>query len=62
MLSKIHTCIEYRAKERSFYLYDGDNKKESTNCNLVFILNPIQIISNFIFKAEHTLFVANFSK
>jgi len=61
MLSKIHTCIEYRAKEKSFYLYDGDNKKESTNGTWVFILNPIQITDNFTFKAEHTLFVANLS-
>ena len=59
MLSKIHTCIEYRANEKSFYLYDGDNKKESTTGTWVFILNPIQITDNFSFKAEHTLFVAN---
>ena len=61
MLSKIHSCIEYKAKEKSFYLYDGDNKKESTNGTWVFILNPIQITDNFAFKAEHTLFVANLS-
>ena len=59
MLSKIHTSIEYKAKEKSFYLYDGDTKKESTNGTWVFILNPIQIKDNFTFKAEHTLFVAN---
>jgi hypothetical protein len=59
MLSKIHTSIEYKAKDKSFYLYDGDTKKESTNGTWVFILNPIQIKDNFTFKAEHTLFVAN---
>ena len=61
MLSKIHTSIEYKAKDKSFYLYDGDIKKESTNGTWVFILNPIQIKDNFTFKAEHTLFVANLS-
>ena len=59
MLSKIHTTIEYKYKEKAFYLYDGDMKKESTNGTWVFILNPIQITDNFMFKAEHTLFIAN---
>ena len=59
MLSKVHTCIEYKYKDKSFYLYDGDKKKESTNGTWVFIRNPIKITDNFMFKAEHTLFVAN---
>ena len=58
MLSKIHTTIEYKCKEKSFYLYDGDMKKESTNGTWVFIPKPVQITNNFMFKAEHTLFVA----
>ena len=58
MLSKIHMCIEYKPKKNIFYLYDGDDKKESTNGTWVFILNPIKIIDNFMFKAEHTLFIA----
>ena len=58
MLSKIHMCIEYKPKKNIFYLYDGDAKKESTNGTWVFILNPIKIIDNFMFKAEHTLFIA----
>ena len=59
MLSKIHTSIEYKAKDKSFYLYDGNTKKESTNGTWVFILNPIQIKDNFTYKAQHTLFMAN---
>jgi len=59
MLSKKHTCIEYNPKDKKFYLYDGDSKNESTNGTWVFILNPIKITNNFMFKAEHTLFVAN---
>ena len=58
MLSKIHTCIEYKPEKNVFYLYDGDGKKESTNGTWVFILNPIKITDNFMFKAEHTLFIA----
>ena len=58
MLSKIHMCIEYKPEKNIFYLYDGDAKKESTNGTWVFILNPIKIIDNFMFKAEHTLFIA----
>ena len=58
MLSKIHTCIEYKPEKNIFYLYDGDGKKESTNGTWVFILNPIKITDNFMFKAEHTLFIA----
>ena len=59
MLSKIHTTIEYKSKEKLFYLYDGDMKKESTNGTWAFIPNPIQITNNFMFKAEHTLFIVN---
>lgn len=59
MLSKTHACIEYKFKDKSVYLYDGDIKKESKNGTWVFIGNPIQITDNFTFKAEHTLFVAN---
>ena len=59
MLSKIQCCIEYNANDKCFYLNDGDGKKESTNGTWVFILNPTKITNNFMFKAEHTLFVAN---
>ena len=59
MLSKIHTCIEYNAEKKIFYLYDGDSKKESTNGTWIFILNPVKITDNFMFKAEHTLFIAS---
>ena len=59
MLSKVHSCIEYKYQDKSFYLYDGDSKKESTNGTWVFIPSPIQITDNFTFKAEHTLFVVN---
>ena len=59
MLSKIQSYIEYNQKDDCFYLYDGDGEKESTNGTWVFILNPIKITNNFLFKAEHTLFVAN---
>lgn len=62
MLSKIQCCIEYNAKDKCFYLNDGDGKKESTNGTWVFILNPTKIFNNFMFKAEHTLFVANLVK
>ena len=59
MLSKIQCRIEYNINDKCFYLYDGDGKKESTNGTWVFILNPTKITNNFMFKAEHTLFVAN---
>ena len=59
MLSKIQCRIEYSINDKCFYLYDGDGKKESTNGTWVFILNPTKITNNFMFKAEHTLFVAN---
>ena len=59
MLSKIQCCIEYNVNDKCYYLNDGDGKKESTNGTWVFILNPTKITNNFMFKAEHTLFVAN---
>ena len=59
MLSKVQCCIEYNSKTKKIYLCDGDGKKESTNGTWVFILNPTKITDNFMFKAEHTLFVAN---
>jgi hypothetical protein len=58
MLSKIQAYIQYNSKDDNFYLYDGDGEKESTNGTWVFILNPIKITDNFLFKAEHTLFMA----
>ena len=62
MLSKTQSCIEYNVEDNNFYLYDGNSKKESTNGTWVYIINPIQITNNFLFKAEHTLFVANLTK
>ena len=59
MLSKMQSYIEQNASEECFYLNDGDGEKESTNGTWVFILNPIKITDNFLFKAEHTLFVAS---
>ena len=59
MLSKIQCSIEYNSKTKKIYLCDGDDKKESTNGTWVFILNPTKITDNFMFKAEHTLFLAN---
>ena len=60
MMSKIQSTIKYVYKEKNFYLYDGNaQKKESMNGTWVYILNPVLITDNFIFKAEHTLFVAN---
>lgn len=59
MLSKIQSYIEYNEENNLFYLNDGDGEKESTNGTWVFILDPIKITNNFLFKAEHTLFVAN---
>ena len=59
LLSKVQCCIEYNSKTKKIYLCDGDGKKESTNGTWVFILNPTKITDNFMFKAEHTLFVAN---
>ena len=58
MLSKIQAYIEYNSKTKKFYLNDGDETKESTNGTWVFILNATKIINNFMFKAEHTLFLA----
>lgn len=59
MMSKIQSFIKYDSKENCFYLYDGNAQKESMNGTWVYILNPILITDNFIFKAEHTLFVVN---
>ena len=59
MMSKIQSCIKYFSKENAFYLYDGNSEKESMNGTWVYILNPVLIKDNFIFKAEHTLFVVN---
>ena len=59
MSSKIQCRIEYNANDTYFYLCDRDGKKESTNGTWVFILNSTKITNNFMFKAEHTLFVAN---
>jgi hypothetical protein len=58
MLSKIQAFIEYNSKTKKFYLNDGDEMKESTNGTWVFILNATKITNNFMFKAEHTLFLA----
>ena len=62
MLSKTQCCIEYEAESKKIYLSDGDGKKESTNGTWVFILNPTKITDNFMFKAEHTLFLANLAQ
>ena len=62
MLSKIPAYIEYQAKTKKFYLIDGDGNKESTNGTWVFILNATKITNNFMFKAEHTLFLATFEE
>ena len=62
MLSKTQCCIEYDAESKKIYLSDGDGKKESTNGTWVFILNPTKITDNFMFKAEHTLFLANLAQ
>ena len=60
MMSKIQSTIKYIYKEKNFYLFDGNSqKKESMNGTWVYILNPVLITDNFVFKAEHTLFVAN---
>ena len=59
MLSKIQCHIEYNSSDKCFYLIDGDRQKDSTNGTWVFILNPTKITNNFMFKAEHTLFLAN---
>jgi hypothetical protein len=59
MLSKIQCHIEYNSSDKCFYLIDGDGQKDSTNGTWVFILNPTKITNNFMFKAEHTLFLAN---
>ena len=59
MMSNIQSTIKYNSKEKNFYLFDGNSQKESTNGTWVYILNPILITDNFVFKAEHTLFVVN---
>lgn len=59
MMSKIQSSIKYNPKDGGFYLYDGNSEKESMNGTWVYILNPVKITDNFIFKAEHTLFVLN---
>ena len=38
---------------------DGNIQKESMNGTWIYILNPVLITDNFVFKAEHTLFVVN---
>ena len=50
MMSKIQSCIKYFSKENAFYLYDGNSEKESMNGTWVYILNPVLIKDNFIFK------------
>jgi hypothetical protein len=57
MMSKIQSTIKYIHKEKCFYLFDGNIQKESMNGTWVYILNPVLITDNFVFKAEHTLFV-----
>ena len=59
MMSKIQSCIKYNSKDKNYYLYDGNSEKESMNGTWVYILNPVLITDNFVFKAEHTLFVVN---
>ena len=59
MMSKVQSCIKFDSKENSFFLYDGNSEKESMNGTWVYILNPVLITDNFVFKAEHTLFVVN---
>ena len=59
MMSKIQSCIKYNSKENTFYLYDGNSIKESMNGTWVYILNPVLINDNFVFKAELTLFIVN---
>ena len=59
MMSKIQSTIKYIHNEKCFYLFDGNIQKESMNGTWVYILNPVLITDNFVFKAEHTLFVVN---
>ena len=59
MMSKVQSTIKYNYKEKNFYLFDGNSQKESMNGTWVYILNPVLITDNFVFKAEHTLFVIN---
>ena len=59
MMSKVQSCIKFDSKDNSFFLYDGNSEKESMNGTWVYILNPVLITDNFVFKAEHTLFVVN---
>ena len=61
MLSRVHCILFYL--DNNWYIQDGNEKgNESTNGTWVFILNPIKITDNFLFKAEHTLFVANLAE
>ena len=62
MLSKVQCSIEYNTKENLFYLHDGNEEKESTNGTWIYIVNPVQITNDFLFKAEHTLFIGNLTK
>ena len=63
MMSKIQSTIKYIYKEKIFYLFDGNaQKKESMNGTWIYILNPVLITDNFVFKAEHTLFIVNLSQ
>ena len=59
MMSKVQSTIKYVHKEKSFYLFDGNIQKESMNGTWAYILKPVLITDNFVFKAEHTLFVVN---
>ena len=59
MMSKIQSTIKYIYQEKNFYLFDGNSQKESMNGTWVYILNPALITDNFVFKAEHTLFIVN---
>ena len=59
MMSKVQSTIKYVHKEKNFYLFDGNMQKESMNGTWIYILNPVLITDNFVFKAEHTLFVVN---
>ena len=59
MMSKIQSTIKYIHKEKCFCLCDGNIQDESMNGTWVYILNPVLITDNFVFKAEHTLFVVN---
>jgi len=62
MLSKVQCYIKYNSLNETFYLIDGYEEKESTNGTWVFIQTPIKITNNFLFKAEHTLFITTLSE